>query len=178
MIYFRVNPHNQSIEISLSVYRQITIEEGEQRAKELSVMFIETSAKTGYNVKQVSFSLMPTKSQQDVSSVCVCVWVWEQSAFVPVSRLRCSWSSESGWLSAEVEETQNWRQLGFAFFFFSRTASSPLFLIFVLSSLTRVCVFVCVFGCPYTKWAENLECYYTHLSHLSLPSIKSCILMY
>lgn len=35
------------------VPRQITIEEGEQRAKELSVMFIETSAKTGYNVKQV-----------------------------------------------------------------------------------------------------------------------------
>lgn len=35
-------------------FRQITIEEGEQRAKELSVMFIETSAKTGYNVKQVS----------------------------------------------------------------------------------------------------------------------------
>ncbi|KAL8187665.1 UNVERIFIED_CONTAM: Ras- protein Rab-6B [Gekko kuhli] len=33
--------------------RQITIEEGEQRAKELNVMFIETSAKTGYNVKQV-----------------------------------------------------------------------------------------------------------------------------
>uniref|UniRef100_A0A8D1FZZ8 Ras-related protein Rab-6B n=1 Tax=Sus scrofa TaxID=9823 RepID=A0A8D1FZZ8_PIG len=31
----------------------ITIEEGEQRAKELSVMFIETSAKTGYNVKQL-----------------------------------------------------------------------------------------------------------------------------
>lgn len=37
-----------------SIHRQITIEEGEQRAKELSVMFIETSAKTGYNVKQVS----------------------------------------------------------------------------------------------------------------------------
>lgn len=37
-----------------SFHRQITIEEGEQRAKELSVMFIETSAKTGYNVKQVS----------------------------------------------------------------------------------------------------------------------------
>uniref|UniRef100_A0A672P3C3 Ras-related protein Rab-6B-like n=1 Tax=Sinocyclocheilus grahami TaxID=75366 RepID=A0A672P3C3_SINGR len=31
----------------------ITTEEGEQRAKELNVMFIETSAKTGYNVKQV-----------------------------------------------------------------------------------------------------------------------------
>lgn len=36
--------------------RQITTEEGEQRAKELNVMFIETSAKTGYNVKQVILS--------------------------------------------------------------------------------------------------------------------------
>jgi len=36
--------------------RQITTEEGEQRAKELNVMFIETSAKTGYNVKQVDRS--------------------------------------------------------------------------------------------------------------------------
>nr|XP_020450045.1 ras-related protein Rab-41 isoform X2 [Monopterus albus] len=34
--------------------RQITTEEGEQRAKELNVMFIETSAKTGYNVKQAN----------------------------------------------------------------------------------------------------------------------------
>uniref|UniRef100_A0A8B9JER7 RAB6B, member RAS oncogene family b n=1 Tax=Astyanax mexicanus TaxID=7994 RepID=A0A8B9JER7_ASTMX len=33
--------------------RQITIEEGEQRAKELNVVFIETSAKTGSNVKQL-----------------------------------------------------------------------------------------------------------------------------
>lgn len=37
--------------------RQITTEEGEQRAKELNVMFIETSAKTGYNVKQVEILL-------------------------------------------------------------------------------------------------------------------------
>lgn len=41
------------------ISRQITIEEGEQRAKELSVMFIETSAKTGYNVKQVRTHLAP-----------------------------------------------------------------------------------------------------------------------
>ncbi|XP_062438459.1 ras-related protein Rab-6B isoform X1 [Rhea pennata] len=33
--------------------RQITIDEGEQQAKELKVMFTETSAKTGYNVKQL-----------------------------------------------------------------------------------------------------------------------------
>lgn len=36
------------------------IEEGEQRAKELNVMFIETSAKTGCNVKQV----IPAASSQ------------------------------------------------------------------------------------------------------------------
>uniref|UniRef100_A0A3B3QTL5 RAB6A, member RAS oncogene family n=1 Tax=Paramormyrops kingsleyae TaxID=1676925 RepID=A0A3B3QTL5_9TELE len=34
--------------------RQVSIEEGEKKAKELNVMFIETSAKAGYNVKQVS----------------------------------------------------------------------------------------------------------------------------
>lgn len=33
--------------------RQILTEEGEKKAKELNVMFIETSAKSGYNVKQV-----------------------------------------------------------------------------------------------------------------------------
>jgi len=33
--------------------RQVTLEEGEQRARELAVMFIETSAKSSYNVKQV-----------------------------------------------------------------------------------------------------------------------------
>eukprot|EP00126_Sphaerothecum_destruens_P004610 Sdes_comp18282_c0_seq1m7949 len=33
--------------------RQVTIEEGEQKAKELNVMFIETSAKAGYNVKSL-----------------------------------------------------------------------------------------------------------------------------
>lgn len=33
--------------------RQVSIEEGEAKAKELNVMFIETSAKAGHNVKQV-----------------------------------------------------------------------------------------------------------------------------
>ena len=31
--------------------RQVTTEEGEKKAKEFNVMFIETSAKAGYNVK-------------------------------------------------------------------------------------------------------------------------------
>ena len=34
-------------------FRQVSTEEGERKAKELNVMFIETSAKAGYNVKQV-----------------------------------------------------------------------------------------------------------------------------
>lgn len=38
----------------LSEKRQVSTEEGERKAKELNVMFIETSAKAGYNVKQVS----------------------------------------------------------------------------------------------------------------------------
>ncbi len=33
--------------------RQVSTEDGEQKAKEFNVMFIETSAKAGYNVKQV-----------------------------------------------------------------------------------------------------------------------------
>jgi len=33
--------------------RQVTIDEGEKKAEELKVMFIETSAKAGYNVKQL-----------------------------------------------------------------------------------------------------------------------------
>eukprot|EP00730_Choanoeca_flexa_P013313 TRINITY_DN5184_c0_g1_i2.p1 TRINITY_DN5184_c0_g1~~TRINITY_DN5184_c0_g1_i2.p1 ORF type:complete len:207 (+),score=45.76 TRINITY_DN5184_c0_g1_i2:122-742(+) len=33
--------------------RQVSIEEGEAKAKELNVMFIETSAKAGHNVKQL-----------------------------------------------------------------------------------------------------------------------------
>lgn len=43
-------------ENSHDLFRQITTEEGERKAKELSVMFIETSAKAGYNVKQASLS--------------------------------------------------------------------------------------------------------------------------
>ncbi|KOB74338.1 Ras small monomeric GTPase Rab6, partial [Operophtera brumata] len=36
----------------LSDKRQVSTEDGDRKAKELNVMFIETSAKAGYNVKQ------------------------------------------------------------------------------------------------------------------------------
>uniref|UniRef100_A0A8C7FF29 RAB6A, member RAS onco family n=1 Tax=Oncorhynchus kisutch TaxID=8019 RepID=A0A8C7FF29_ONCKI len=66
--------------------RQVAIEEGERKAKELNVMFIETSAKAGYNVKQlfrrVAAALPGMESTQDKSredsiltlrrNVCVC----------------------------------------------------------------------------------------------------------
>ncbi|VDO72972.1 unnamed protein product [Haemonchus placei] len=38
--------------------RQVSAEEGQRKANELNVMFIETSAKAGYNVKQVSIFVL------------------------------------------------------------------------------------------------------------------------
>uniref|UniRef100_A0A8C5CTC5 RAB41, member RAS oncogene family n=1 Tax=Gadus morhua TaxID=8049 RepID=A0A8C5CTC5_GADMO len=58
--------------------RQISTEGGEQRAKELNVMFIETSAKTGYNVKQLfrrvaaalpGMDSTPEKSKEDMIDI-------------------------------------------------------------------------------------------------------------
>ena len=39
--------------VSLRACRQVSIEEGERKARELNVLFMETSANAGYNVKQV-----------------------------------------------------------------------------------------------------------------------------
>lgn len=33
------------------MFRQVSIEEGDAKAREFSVMFIETSAKAGFNIK-------------------------------------------------------------------------------------------------------------------------------
>lgn len=53
----------------LSDKRQVSTEEGERKAKELNVMFIETSAKAGYNVKQVEiFCFLVTVSVRNFSS--------------------------------------------------------------------------------------------------------------
>ncbi|XP_067949169.1 ras-related protein Rab6-like isoform X1 [Watersipora subatra] len=49
----------------LSDKRQISTEEGEKKAKELGVMFIETSAKAGYNVKQCFVRLSSALVAQD-----------------------------------------------------------------------------------------------------------------
>jgi Ras-related protein Rab-6A len=43
--------HSSSLGCKLTTVRQVTTEEGERRSKEYKVMFIETSAKAGHNVK-------------------------------------------------------------------------------------------------------------------------------
>ena len=40
------------------MFRRVSMEQGERRAKELGVLFIESSAKTGHNVKQVSGNVL------------------------------------------------------------------------------------------------------------------------
>lgn len=49
-VFYSIQVGNKT---DLADRRQVSTAEGEQKAKELNVMFIETSAKAGYNVKQV-----------------------------------------------------------------------------------------------------------------------------
>ncbi|XP_068457496.1 ras-related protein Rab-6A isoform X2 [Clinocottus analis] len=74
--------------------RQITTEEGEQRAKEMNVLFIETSAKTGYNVKQlfrrVAAALPGMDTTQDKSREDMIVVELEKPPELPVNDGSCS----------------------------------------------------------------------------------------
>ncbi|XP_056265996.1 ras-related protein Rab-6A isoform X2 [Pseudoliparis swirei] len=74
--------------------RQITTEEGEQRAKEMNVLFIETSAKTGYNVKQlfrrVAAALPGMDSTQDKSKEDMITIQLEKPPEQPVNDASCS----------------------------------------------------------------------------------------
>ncbi|XP_028276490.1 ras-related protein Rab-6A isoform X1 [Parambassis ranga] len=74
--------------------RQITTEEGEQRAKEMNVLYIETSAKTGYNVKQlfrrVAAALPGMDTTQDKSREDMIDIKLEKPPEQPVSEGGCS----------------------------------------------------------------------------------------
>ncbi|XP_070772831.1 ras-related protein Rab-6A isoform X2 [Enoplosus armatus] len=74
--------------------RQITTEEGEQRAKDMNVLFIETSAKTGYNVKQlfrrVAAALPGMDTTQDKSREDMIDIKLEKPPEQPVSEGACS----------------------------------------------------------------------------------------
>ncbi|XP_034745609.1 ras-related protein Rab-6A isoform X1 [Etheostoma cragini] len=74
--------------------RQVSIEEGERKAKELNVMFIETSAKAGYNVKQLfrrvaaalpGMDITQDKSREDMIDIKL-----EKPPEQPVSEGGCS----------------------------------------------------------------------------------------
>ncbi|XP_029303519.1 ras-related protein Rab-6A isoform X1 [Anoplopoma fimbria] len=74
--------------------RQVSIEEGERKAKELNVMFIETSAKAGYNVKQlfrrVAAALPGMDTTQDKSREDMIDIKLEKPPELPVSDGGCS----------------------------------------------------------------------------------------
>lgn len=46
----------------LCLCRQVSIEEGDIKARELGVMFIETSAKAGFNIKVSNKEMLRSKS--------------------------------------------------------------------------------------------------------------------
>ncbi|KAM4546958.1 ras-related protein Rab-6A isoform 2-T2 [Fundulus diaphanus] len=74
--------------------RQVSIEEGERKAKELNVMFIETSAKAGYNVKQlfrrVAAALPGMDTTQDKNKEDMINIQLEKPPEQPVSEGGCS----------------------------------------------------------------------------------------
>uniref|UniRef100_A0A8C5L730 Ras-related protein Rab-6A n=1 Tax=Jaculus jaculus TaxID=51337 RepID=A0A8C5L730_JACJA len=74
--------------------RQVSIEEGERKAKELNVMFIENSAKAGYNVKQlfrrVAAALPGMENTQDRSREDMIDIKLEKPQEQPVSEGGCS----------------------------------------------------------------------------------------
>ena len=55
----------------LSDKRQVRTEDGERKAKDLNVMFIETSAKAGYNVKQVYYFVLILNYQKMTFKVII-----------------------------------------------------------------------------------------------------------
>ncbi|XP_009701734.1 PREDICTED: ras-related protein Rab-6A-like isoform X2 [Cariama cristata] len=74
--------------------RQVSIEEGERKAQELHMMYIETSAKAGYNVKQLfrrvaaalpGMDSTPEKSKEDMIDIKL-----EKPPEQPVTESGCS----------------------------------------------------------------------------------------
>ncbi|XP_018589224.1 ras-related protein Rab-41 isoform X3 [Scleropages formosus] len=74
--------------------RQVSVEAAEKKARELNVMYIETSAKAGYNVKQLfrrvaaalpGMDSTPEKSKEDMIDIKL-----ERTADHPVTESSCS----------------------------------------------------------------------------------------
>ncbi|XP_019343440.1 ras-related protein Rab-41 isoform X6 [Alligator mississippiensis] len=74
--------------------RQVSVEEGERKAQELNVMYVETSAKAGYNMKQLfrrvaaalpGMDSTPEKSKEDMIDIKL-----EKPPEQPVTESSCS----------------------------------------------------------------------------------------
>ncbi|XP_043913373.1 ras-related protein Rab-6A-like isoform X4 [Protopterus annectens] len=74
--------------------RQVSIEEGERKARELNILYVETSAKAGYNVKQLfrrvaaalpGMDTTPEKSKEDMIDIKL-----EKPPEQPVTESGCS----------------------------------------------------------------------------------------
>lgn len=61
----------------MSPVRQVSIEEGDAKARELGVLFIETSAKAGFNIKVTTYICMPPLISRSSS----CMWVDVEVSF-------------------------------------------------------------------------------------------------
>ena len=61
--------------------RQVSIEEGDAKAREFSVMFIETSAKAGFNIKvgPVFCKQYASAVSQRLLHVCICCYSYQHS---------------------------------------------------------------------------------------------------
>ncbi len=65
----------------LANYRQVSIEEGDAKARDLGVIFIETSAKAGFNIKvrkpvyALCLSLSVLESRPPLQNACCCNYV-------------------------------------------------------------------------------------------------------
>lgn len=58
------------IDKDIALLRQVSIEEGDAKAREFSVMFIETSAKAGFNIKVYSLLTTSTSADYDDRRQC------------------------------------------------------------------------------------------------------------
>ena len=83
-----------------AICRQVSIEEGDAKAREFSVMFIETSAKAGFNIKVDScvcrqhITLSSAQASRLYLAVCVegimqCCWCWCHQAYSGACTTSC-----------------------------------------------------------------------------------------
>ena len=67
-LWFGVPPSSlPATSLSRDHGRQVSVEAAERKARELNVMYIETSAKAGYNVKQDGFTTAARLKKQEVN---------------------------------------------------------------------------------------------------------------